>query len=192
MATKILFQTALNELSKSAVDTLGEMRSDELGNLYRYVKNKGSTGLVQGGCCLRVITSVTADIVKYVISPDGAGASTASLTGVAGIPRTGIGASGSSTGDYGWIMVEGNTTAYVMQTSILTDSQIDCVAIGTTASQPATSQTFGFPRATWSGLVVTPATDVASPIITRGVVLLNAIATGPSTVATVAVKVMCK
>lgn len=187
---KVLFQTELNQLSTSELDSLGCERTDELGNKYHFVKNKSTTGMIQGGCCLKPIVSTTADIFKYIVSPDGAGAATASLTCVAGVPRTAIAPSGSATGCYGWIMVEGYTTAYVNQTSVLTDSQIDCIVIGTTISQPATYQTFDYPRATWSGLLSDGAT--AANVITQGIVLLNSISTGPLTVAAVAVRVRCK
>ncbi len=116
MAEKVLFQTELNQLATSDLEGLGAERRDEKGNVYRWVKNCGSTSVVEGSPVLKMVTSVLAAVNKKVISPDGQGAATASLAAPAGLARTGIAKSGSATGDHGWVMVKGNTsTAYVYQ-----------------------------------------------------------------------------
>ena len=107
MAEKVLFQTALTDLKTSDVEGLGVIRKDENGKKYRWVKNVSATALLYHGACLKALTSVLASMDKNVRSTDTATAATAQLSIPAGVPVTAIAASGSSTGDHGWVQVAG-------------------------------------------------------------------------------------
>lgn len=114
MAIKVQFQSALTDLFKTSeietgniIDKRGDIRYTEDGKVYRFVKNVSATALKYHGACLKALTSVLSEINKNVRSTDTATAATAQLTVPAGVPVTAIGASGSSTGDHGWIQVKG-------------------------------------------------------------------------------------
>lgn len=150
MAKKILWKTALTDLDTSDVEGIGVLRSDEFGNVYRYVKNKGTTALVKAGPCLKIVTSVAADAYKKVIAPDGAGSATGVVERPAGIPVTGIAKSGSDTGAYGWVQCEGtaratfagtDTARAVGQIAIATSADADAfdVAVDVTADADSTA-----------------------------------------------------
>lgn len=142
MPKKVMFGVAggvdgLVALHTSDVDNnLAAINEDEFGRVYRFVKNSSSTALVQNGCCLRKLgQTYPADAYKYVLSHDAAtGPATCLITVPAGVPVTGIGASGSSTGDYGWIQVAGTRRVSMWQTATAAQQQAGCVAIGTTIS----------------------------------------------------------
>ncbi len=107
MAEKILFQTTLTQLDTSDIDNRGTLRVDEYGKTYRYVKNVSATALVAAGACLKALTSVVTEMNKNVRSVDTATAATASIRMPAGVPVTAVAASGSGTGDHGWVQVAG-------------------------------------------------------------------------------------
>ena len=107
MAQKILFQTALTDLETTDVEGKGNLRYMDDGRVYRWVKNVSATALLYHGACLKALTSVVSAINSNVRSTDTATAATAQLSIPAGVPVTAIGASGSGTGDHGWIQVAG-------------------------------------------------------------------------------------
>lgn len=135
MARKVLFQTALTDLETADVEGLGVLRDDEFGNVYRWVKNKGTTALYKAGPCLKIVTSVVAGARGRVINPTGAGTSTASINRCAGIPVTAIGASGSGTGAYGWVQCLGIARASFVGTD--TAQSVGQQAICTSAAAGA-------------------------------------------------------
>jgi hypothetical protein len=112
--SKTLITVPLNELRTSDEEGLASL-FEQNGKVYRWVKNKGTTGLLAGGSCVTVFTSVPGAACARVICPTGAGASTGLVTIPAGVPRTAIGPSGSDTGDHGWIQVRGTKKISVAQ-----------------------------------------------------------------------------
>ena len=134
MARKILFQTKLTDLETTDVEGLGVERDEANGYTYRWVKNSSGTALVAAGCCLMDFTTTTADAFKRVRSANVAatGPATSLITMPAGVPITGIGASGASTGDHGWILVKGLAKVSMRQTATAAQQQPGCCAIATT------------------------------------------------------------
>lgn len=114
MGRKVLFAEGGNvdgliSLHTEDKEGLGNEFEDEKGNIYRYVKNAAATALVAKGSCYKKLggTKVN-DILKRVLSADAStGSSSGLITMPAGVPMTGIGKSGSSTGCYGWVQVFG-------------------------------------------------------------------------------------
>ncbi|MHA2264866.1 MAG: hypothetical protein ACXAEN_20935 [Candidatus Thorarchaeota archaeon] len=104
---KSLFQTALTDLDTTDKDNIGQLRYEDDGKVYRYVKNISATALVANGACLKALTSVLSAINQKVRSVDTTTAATAQLSIPGGVPVTAIAASGASTGDHGWIQVAG-------------------------------------------------------------------------------------
>jgi hypothetical protein len=183
MAQKVIWETELNELSTSDVEGVGVIRRDKKGQGFKWIKNTGTTALVADGCCVYRIVSTAVQIHTKVIGPDGVGASTAVVTDPAGVPVTGIGASGSSTGCYGWVKAEGYHKVSMMQSATAADQASNCVAIATSV-QPAT-----YP---WGK----PATSVHSTAVGQAfasrVVLMESFATtGVATAASCLVKIQC-
>lgn len=175
MAGKVLFQTELNQLATSDLEGLGVERKESNGDLYRWIKNAGTTAVVQGSPLLKLVTSLVDATNHRAIAPDGAGASTAVIQNVAGIARTGIGASGASTGDHGWVLVKGNTgTTYVYQA-------VTALTIGMWAA--VTSVIYGV---TYAFDKPTPATYYAQ---NQGITLAACATTGAATAANVAMRV---
>lgn len=112
---KQLITVGLNELATGDREGLGNLFERDR-KVYRWVKNVGSTSLVASGSCCVVFTSVEANALKRVIfAGTTATASTTILSCPGGVPVTGIGPSGSDTGDHGWVMVKGVTTVRVYQ-----------------------------------------------------------------------------
>jgi hypothetical protein len=117
MANYVLKQTALTDVNVSAKDLVGMIYEGDAGNQYRYVKNMGSTQLEPNCLCMYALTSVITAMFQKVIDPTGIGATTAVMGQIAGMPMTSLGSSGSGTGEYGWIQVQGihNKRAAVWQ-----------------------------------------------------------------------------
>lgn len=131
---KVLWQTALTQLEGSDVEGLGQVREDEKGSAYRWVKNSSITALVAGGCCLMDFTTTAADIFKRVRATHLAqtGPSTCLITMPAGVPLTAIAESGgTSTGDHGWIQVAGIKKLSIQQTATAANQSPGCRAIAT-------------------------------------------------------------
>ena len=107
MAHRHLFQTALSDLVTQDVSSeLGQIMEED-GKKYRFVKNISATALLYHGACLKALTSVLGAVNKFVRSTNTATAKTAQLSIPGGVPVTGIAASGSNTGDHGWVQIAG-------------------------------------------------------------------------------------
>ena len=133
MARKTLFDVGggLTALQTTDVEGLGSLFEDQFGNTYRYVKNAGATAVVAAGGCFRDLGQTTPKgVLKYILPCDAAtGPATALITMGAGVPVTGIAASGTATGDHGWIQVAGTKKVTLMQTATAVDQQAGCRAI---------------------------------------------------------------
>lgn len=133
MARKILFAEGggLTSLQTSDTEGLGVLYEDEYGRVYRYVKNAGSTALQQSTVCLKKLGQTTVKTVNArVLAPDAAtGPATCLATIPAGVPVTGIGASGSGTGAFGWVQVAGPAKVTVWQSATATQQEAGCCAI---------------------------------------------------------------
>ena len=184
---KVLWQTALTQLEGSDVEGLGQLREDELGGAYRWIKNSGSTALVAAGCCLMDFTTTAADIFKRVRSPNVAatGPSTCMITMPAGVPVTAIAESGGTgTGDHGWIKVAGITKVSMRQSAIAAQQNPGCCAIATNIC--VTNVEWGKPFTSVIGSVA------GGQVALRGVQLVSALATtGVATVASAIVQIRC-
>jgi len=180
MANKRLIAGGLQSLHTADREVLGS-EYEHKGRVYRYVKNMGSTALTRKAVCLVALTSIADNIKTRVIAPSGAGASTASVKVPAGMPLTAIGASGSSTGDHGWIQVEGPVKANVQQ--LTTELAVGDLAIASSSYDGA-----------WAS-VHKPTADSASTsqAYARRVELLSAVATtGPNTAASAIIDIQCR
>lgn len=121
MADKVLFQTSLTKLSITDKDGIGELRHESDGKVYRYIKNVSATALVRKGSCLKALTSVLGGMNKGVRSPDFATltGATASMLIAAGVPVTGIGATGSTyTGAFGFVQVAGPARVNMLMSAV--------------------------------------------------------------------------
>jgi len=110
MAQKVLWQTALTDLSVTDQDGIGNLRYEDDGRVYRYIKNVGATALVRYGSCLKALTTVIANVNKGCRSPDfvTATGATAAMNMPAGVPVTAMAKSGSAiTGAFGYVQVAG-------------------------------------------------------------------------------------
>jgi len=180
---KNLIRVPLTELRTYDEEVIGSVYRKD-GKAYRWIKNYGSTSLVADGACLDVITSVEANVHKKVIHPHGAGASTASVQIVAGVPMTAIGPSGSDTGDHGWIQVRGARKVSIMQSSAATGQAIGCFAIATSV-QPATAP---FDQ----GYAPTANSAATAYLYAKRVQILKSLtSTGPATAASALVDIQC-
>lgn len=146
MARKILFQTQLTELNTKDVEGLSVLRDDEFGNVYRYMRNDAATALVAGGCCLSNLSTSLVDLDKGVFSPDAAtGGATALMHMPAGVPMTAMGATGSSTGCYGWIQVEGIRRVSLAPSATAADQEPGCLVPATSVDLLAATHHWGRP-----------------------------------------------
>lgn len=101
MAQKILFKTALTDTDSADLDGVGILRYDDIGRVYRYVKNRNATAFTaKQPVCYDVGNVGTEALIKSVNSPV-----TADLMVQAGIALTAIAASGGLC--YGWVQVQG-------------------------------------------------------------------------------------
>jgi hypothetical protein len=194
MASKRLFQSALTDLFTSAEVASGQVgeRTGEIyeladGKKYRFVKNISATALLYHGACLKALTSVLASINKNVRSTNTATAKTSQLSIPAGVPVTAIGASGSSTGDHGFVQIAGpaRVSMVVSNTPDAASGWPGWTSIAT--NLPATD-------AGWD-VAEAPTADSASVayIRLRGVRLVAAFAEGTAAAArSAAVEVMCE
>jgi len=103
MAQKILFQTKLTDTKSSDVEGVGNLRSDEKGNVYKWVKNTHSTtSTIYGACVYSGATrSEVTKAVTLVTSPT-------CYTNVAGFWKAAV-----KTGEYGWIQCKGAATCII-------------------------------------------------------------------------------
>lgn len=135
---KILFQTQLTELAKTDVEGLGRLREDDYGNICKWMCNNAATDVNRYGAAFEQFTSVLAGVGKYIQSPDAAtGPSTCQVTMPAGSPMTTIGATGSSIGCYGWVMVQGKKKLNVYQAATPAQTKAGCYS-ALTSIVPAT------------------------------------------------------
>lgn len=131
--TKKVFMTELTDLRDNDVEGLGILKHDEYGRIFRWVKNAGATDLVAAGVCLRKLGQTTPLAAeKRVLPADAtAGPATCLKTMPAGVPITGIAASGATALCFGWIQVEGAKKVSMMQAATVTQQQAGCRAIAT-------------------------------------------------------------
>jgi len=182
---KTLIRVPLKELRTNDVEVLGSEYPVD-GKVFRWNKNSGTTQLVAAASCLVVVTSVEAGMKKRVISPDGAGPSTGVIHVPGGSPVTGIGPSGSDTGDHGWVQVKGpkRVTMMVTMTTPATSNGVGARAVSTT-SLPSTMP-FGEPY--------NPTANSANTanLYAKGVVIMSPIAeTTAATAVSAAVELNC-
>lgn len=186
MAEKVLFQAALTALKTEDTEGRGRLRHYSDGRIYRWVKNISATALLYHGACLKALTSVLGEMEKNVRSTDTATAATSQLSIPAGVPVTAIGASGSSTGDHGFVQVAGpaRVSMVVSDTASAASGWPGWTAIAT--NLPATDAGWDVPEA--------PTANSASVAYIRlkGVRLLAKFAEGTAAAArSAAVEVMC-
>ena len=103
--TKQVFRTALTDVKDSDLEGVGTVRHDEMGRIYRWVKNVDATAFTakQPVCWDSATNKGTTDYYTEVTLPV-----TAELMNLAGIAVTAIGTSGSNC--YGWVQVFGHCT----------------------------------------------------------------------------------
>jgi hypothetical protein len=179
---KVLITQPLNELSKTDIEGLGALFPRD-GKTYRYVKNKCSTSLISGQGCIVGLTTVEDAALCRVLSPDGAAASTGLVTIPAGDPVTGIGPSGSDTGDHGWIQVQGIKTVRIMQMATALVGGCRAVATSVVPSTGSWGQGIMAPSAT---------SAVTSYHYARGIEILQPLATtGAATCCSALVDIQC-
>jgi hypothetical protein len=182
MSDKKLIKVALTELSTVDDEVIGSLYPHK-GKVYRWVKNSGSTSLTQNAVCLVVITSVTENMFKRVIAPSGAGTTTGLVGVPAGMPVTGIGPSGSATGDHGWIQVKG--PASIKQQQLTTALVAGSLSIASSTYDSAWASNV-FPSADSANMSYVRAYG------TRRVELLQPVATtGAATAANVVADIQC-
>lgn len=189
MAIKTLFQTALSDIVNNAADrkdNLGELRYEDDGKVYRFVKNISATALVRDWACLKALTSNPDKLNWNVRSVDTTTAATAQLSIPAGVPQTAIAKSGSTgTGDCGWIQVAGpaRVTMVVSDTANAASGWPGRIAICT--NLPAT--------ANWDVPESTSANSASTGYLyVRGVRMVAKMAEGTASNArSAAVEVMC-
>lgn len=184
MARKILFQTQLTELATTDIEGIGVIREDEFGDLYKWMRNDASSAINRYGACFEKFTSVLSDVGKCILSPDAAtGPATAQVTMPAGSPMTNIGASGSSTGCYGWVKIQGKKKLNVYQSATAAQQKAGCY-FALTSTVPAT------------GAMDKPYTSVISSsggdVMMRGFTIANSIlTTGVATAVSAIAYVRC-
>ena len=179
MAEKVLFQTTLTQLSKTDIEGIGTLRRENDAT-YRWVKNASAyTALVAGGSCVKynLYPATASEITKRVYTPDNTLAVTCYQTLPAGVPVTGIGISGSGTGCFGWVKVQGVEAV-----------KVTAGGTAVTPGQMLISTSAGgwvpIPQA------LAPYTGVAMPAL--GAVLLQACSSvGPLTAQTCIVRLRC-
>ncbi len=167
-----MFQTALTDLKTTDVEGVGVLREDEFGNTDRWMRNDAATALQRGGCCLANLSSAIEDVDKGVYSPDAAtGGATALVDVPAGVPRTGIGATGSSTGCYGWVTVDGKRRVSLKAVATAAEQQPGNFVPATTEELLGTTHPWGKPIFTNSNLrtlvlagLVDTVTDLATAV----------------------------
>jgi len=184
---KVLFQTSLEDLETSDVEGLANLRRDSKGNVFRWVKNVSGTNLVADGCCLCRFVTTMADMDKFVLSSDtiGTGPATCLVTMPAGVPITGICASGSDTGDHGWVKVAGLHKVSMRGLTTAVDQQAGCRAIATTVGTGVWGQCT-------TGVISGLTTGTAPRVLARGIQMAASLAAGGiSTLASGIVRVNC-
>lgn len=98
---KTLFETKLTDIKSTDVEGVGTLRYEDNGNVYRWVKNEGSSALTaKQPVCYDVSDVGTIALFQTVLTP-----ATDDLMMAAGIAVTAIGASGAIC--YGWVLAQG-------------------------------------------------------------------------------------
>jgi len=99
---KVLFVTALTDISKTDDEGVGTLRRDDKGKTYRWVKNRNATAIANGAACCYDADDYdgSAEEFEAVNMPV-----TNDLMLAAGIAMTAFGISGALC--FGWIQVEG-------------------------------------------------------------------------------------
>lgn len=100
MAKKILFQTELTDTDSSDLESVGVLREDEKGNIYRWVKNGESTALAAGQTVMYDAGNAGSSLYESVV--DDATAASEDVALFAGIAMSAI-----PSEEYGWILVDG-------------------------------------------------------------------------------------
>lgn len=141
MPKKVLFAEGgavdgLVSLHTEDIEGLGALYEDVIGRVYRYQKNASSTGLTATGVCLKKLgTGSLKGTTQRVLHPSAAtGPATCLVSMPAGMPVTGIGASGSSTGAFGWVQVAGPAKISMQQSATAVNQQAGCCVISTNTS----------------------------------------------------------
>jgi hypothetical protein len=162
-----LVNVPLNELRTNDEQVLGSEHPVD-GKVYRWVKNLGSTALTAGAPALLAFTGcTTASILHKVIAPSGAGAATAVVTQPVGAAVTAIAASGASTGDHGWIQVDG--PASIIQQQLTTALGAGSFSIASSALDAAWASNYSntADSATQANLYAMKA-ELLKPVATTG------------------------
>ena len=108
--------------------------------------NDTATALEKAGCCMANLSSAIADVNKGVYSPDAAtGGATALVHMPAGAPMTSMGATGSSTGCYGWMQVQGIRRISLMPSATDTRNEPGCLVPCTSTEILAATHAWGKP-----------------------------------------------
>lgn len=183
---KTLIRVPLNELRTYDAEVAGSVYRKD-GRAYRWVKNAGATALKAAACCLQMITGVEGGMNTRVVAPDGAAAATSVISLPAGKPMTAIGASGTDTGDWGWIQCQGYAKVTLAKSSAAMVA--GAIAVGT-SGMPATHPWGRVEAPDLDGL----GADATGAFIVSGrrVVLMQAIAaTNPATAVSCLVDIQC-
>ena len=105
MAKKILFETELTEVTPTDIESVGVLRYEVSGNVYRWVKVTATTALTaKQPVCYEVALVGSSAIFESVLTP-----ATVDLMMAAGLAVTAIGASGANM--YGWVLAQGRMDA---------------------------------------------------------------------------------
>ncbi len=167
------FVTALTQIGASDLDGVGNIRFDELGNIYRYVKNVDTTAFTakQPVAYDSAANTGAADYVDEVTLPV-----TAELMNMAGISVAAIGASGGDM--YGWVLVYG----------VSKDTRVTTPATGGNDIEEG-SELIGVDQTTYLAYQSNAAT---APIYSNHFIALEVVATATgAAVATIDVMVKC-
>ena len=183
MADKRLIKVPLTELRTYDAEVIGSLYPHK-GKIYRWVKNGGSTALQAKASCLTLPTAATDQTFKRVVAPTGANVAvpgSGAILGAAGMPVTAIAASGSDTGDHGWVQAAGLAVISALQSETAADQYVGSIILATDQSDAA-----------W-GVPLTP-TSATTPLgVAKKCVIARALTTvtGASTAASYVVDIQC-
>ena len=180
-----LIRVPLTELRTNDEQVVGSVYQVK-DKYYRWQKNAGATALVARASCLTVMTSVESGMNTRVVQPDGVAAATSSIGMAAGMPMSSIGASGTDTGDYGWVQCKGPAKVTIAQAA--TAQTVGAISVATSAL-PATA---AWGAGTTEDYSVPADGTTAIAVCGRRVVLMQAIATtGAATAVSALVDIQC-
>ena len=107
MGIKTMWNTRVTEIAKTANNEhRADLRFEAKGIAYRYVKNAGVTDIPRSGCSIHP-TAYDVNLLEFIHAPSIPGEATDHANLMAGIHPTTLYASGSETGDHGWVQVLG-------------------------------------------------------------------------------------